>query len=180
MRTLVTGRNVDITPGLRQLIDRGLGKLDRVLNDSAVSAQVVLRMEKYRCVAEITVHARGDHMLHGLGQASAWPASLREALERATKQAQRMKSKWHERKRHGAAARGLPPARAGAGEQPASGPRIIRTPRHLVKPMTVDDAAFRMGAGEDSFLVFRNAATDTVSILYRRKDGHLGLIEPDA
>lgn len=177
MRTLVTGRNVTITPGLRQIIDRGLGRLGRMLEDSAVSAQVVLRQERHRRVAEVTIHARGDHILHGLGQGDAWPASLKEAAGKIQTQARRMKGKWHERKRQGAGVRTvLPPRRSElAGETP----RIVRTARHAVKPMTVEDAALRLGSGTESFLVFRNAASDVVSILYHRQDGNLGLIEPD-
>lgn len=177
MRILVTGRHVDITPGLRQLIDRGLTKLDRVLNDSAVSAQVILRQERHRHVAEVTIHARGDHVLHGLGQRAAWPASIKEATSKIGKQAQRMKSKWNERKRQGANARTVTPPPV--AEPVAGSPRVVRTPRYAVKPMTVEDAALRMGSGVESFLVFRNASTEAVSILYRRKDGNLGLIEPD-
>ncbi len=177
MRTLVTGRNVDITPGLRQLIDRGLSKLDRVLNDSAVSAQVILRQERHRHVAEVTIHARGDHMLHGLGQGTAWQASLKEATSKIEKQAQQMKSKWHERKRQGADARTVTPPRL--AEPVAGSPRVIRAARYAVKPMTVEDAALRLGPGAESFLVFRNASSDAVNILYRRKDGNFGLIEPD-
>jgi putative sigma-54 modulation protein len=51
--------------------------------------------------------------------------------------------------------------------------------RYAVKPMTADEAALVVEAGDDTFLVFRNAATDAVSVLYRRKDGHFGLIEPE-
>jgi len=178
MRTLVTGRNVEITPGLRQIIDHGLGKLDRLLNETAVSAQVVLRHERHRHVAKITIHARGDHMLHGLGQGSDWQASIKEALGKIAKQAQEMKSKWNERKRQTAGARAVtPPARA--PEMGAAAPRIIRAPRSLVKPMTVEDAALRLGGATEHFLVFRNASSETVSILYRRADGNFGLIEPD-
>ena len=178
MQTLVTGRNVEITPGLRQLIDRGLGKLDRLLNDTAVSAQVILRQERHRHVAEITIHARGDHMLHGLGQGTGWQASIKEALGKIAKQAQQMKSKWHERKRQAAGARTVtPPARA--AEAGGAARRVIRAPRSLVKPMTVEDAALRLDAAAEHFFVFRNASTETVSILYRRADGNFGLIEPD-
>ena len=177
MRTLVTGRNVEITPGLRQVIDHGLGKLDRLLNDTAVSAQVILRQERHRHVAEITIHARGDHMLHGLGQGTGWQASIKQALAKIAKQAQRMKSKWNERKRQAAGTRAVrAPARAEVG--PAA-PRIIRAPRSLVKPMAVEDAAVRLDAAAEHFIVFRNASTESVSILYRRADGNFGLIEPD-
>ena len=68
MRLDITGRHVDITPPLRQLIDRRFAKLERLLNDSAVSATVILTKEKYRHMAEIVIHARGDHMLRGIGR----------------------------------------------------------------------------------------------------------------
>ncbi len=69
MRLLLTGRAVAITPALRQLVECKVARLDQMLQDSAVSAQVVLTQAKRRCHAEITIHARGDHMLHGIGDA---------------------------------------------------------------------------------------------------------------
>ena len=58
-------------------------------------------------------------------------------------------------------------------------PRIIRATRYAVKPMSIEDAALRLDGAGETFVVFRNAETDVVNILYRRKDGNLGLIEPD-
>jgi putative sigma-54 modulation protein len=58
--------------------------------------------------------------------------------------------------------------------------RIIRARRYAVKPMSVDEAALEVGGGDAAFLVFRNAATDTINVLFRRPDGNLGLIEPEA
>ena len=58
-------------------------------------------------------------------------------------------------------------------------PRIVRATRYAVKPMSLEDAALRVESTSDSFVVFRNADTDAVSILYRRTDGNYGLIEPD-
>ena len=49
-----------------------------------------------------------------------------------------------------------------------------------MKPMSIDEAALEVGDGDDAFLVFRNAATDAVNVLFRRPDGNLGLIEPEA
>ena len=63
--------------------------------------------------------------------------------------------------------------------EPPKKPRIRRVPRYPVKPMTVDEAAMAVDGGNDAFLVFRNAATDAINVLYRRKDGDLGLIEPE-
>ena len=58
--------------------------------------------------------------------------------------------------------------------------RIVKARRYEVKPMSVDEAALEVADGDDAFLVFRNAATDSINVLFRRPDGNLGLIEPEA
>jgi putative sigma-54 modulation protein len=181
MRLDITGRHVEITTPLRQLIDRRLAKLGRLLNDSALSATVILTKEKYRHRAEIIIHARGDHTLRGLGEGNAWPLSVRAATEKIEQQAQKLKSKWGERKRRGSGTRIVAATgTAGPSGEPIGGPpRVIRARRYPVKPMSVEDAALQVEGGTESFLVFRNAETDAVTILYRRRDGNLGLIEPE-
>jgi len=178
MRLAITGRQVEITPGLRQLITTRLAKLERILNDRAVSAVVTLTKEKYRHVAELVVHAKGDHMLTGVGHGTTWPLSMRQAVDKVERQATTLKSRWTEGKRQRratSAAGEAAPARATA----AAVPRVVRARSYPVKPMSIEDAAMRVEAGPDTFLVFRNMDTEAVSILYRRKDGSLGLIEPD-
>jgi ribosome hibernation promoting factor len=178
MRLAITGRQVDITPALRQLISQRLAKLERILNDSALSAIVTLTKEKYRHVTELVLHAKGDHMLASVGYGNSWPLSMRQAVDKVERQATTLKSKWTKGKRQRrstSAGETPPPARAAA---PAV-PRVVRASRYPVKPMSVEDAAMRVEAGPDTFLVFRNMDTEAVSILYRRKDGSLGLIEPD-
>ena len=196
----ITGRHVEITPPLRQLIERRLARLERLLNDSIVSTKVILTQEKYRHRAEIIVHARGDHTLRGLGEGNAWPISVRQAVEKLEQQAEKVKTKWAERKRSDARRRVPRAARAtaasGSGalrgtaaaptqtraEASDSGdgraPRIIRATRYAVKPMSIEDAALRLEETPEAFIVFRSADSDSVNILYRRKDGNLGLIEP--
>jgi ribosome hibernation promoting factor len=175
MRLDITGRHVTITNSLRQLIERRLAPLDRLLNDSALSASVVLTKEKYRHRAEIDIHARGDRRLRGMGEGTAWPLAMRQASEKIEQQAQKMKGKWLERKRRGNGRTVDEPVEAEA----APARRIIRATRYAVKPMSVEDAALRVDGSTESFVVFRNADTDAVTIIYRRKDGNLGLIEPD-
>lgn len=186
MRLDITGRHVDITPALRQLIERRLARVERLLNDSAVSAAVILTLEKYRHRAEIIVHARGDKRLRGQGEGNAWNLSIREAIDKVEQQAQKVKGKWTERKRSDTR-RGAPGATKAARTPRAvrpetadpTAPRVIRATRYAVKPMTIEDAAGRVEQSAEGFLVFRNADSAAVSIVYRRKDGHLGLIEPD-
>ncbi len=188
MRLELTGRNVDITPALRRLLDAKLGKLDRLLNDSAVSAQAVLTREKYRHRTDITLHARGEKFLHGVGDSSAWEPSIAAAIEKLTQQAQKVKGKWRARKRHGAG-KGEPMA----GEEPEAMrvqpapprraprvssrvPPILRTVRQpTVRTMSVADAARQIGG--DGVLVFRDAETSSISVVVRGGNGDLTLVE---
>jgi putative sigma-54 modulation protein len=176
MRVDITGRQVEITPGLRQLIGKRLAKVERVLNDRAVSATIILSKEKYRHIAELVVHAKGDHTLSGIGTGNVWPLAVRQAAEKVEHQAEKLKSKWTEGKRRRGGSR---EANAPVPARGAAPRRIVRATRYAVKPMSVEDAALRVESGPDTFIVFRNADTDAVSIVYRRKDGSLGLIEPD-
>ena len=175
MRLDITGRHLEIPDPVRQLITKRFAHLERLLNDAAVSATVTLSKEKYRLRTEIAVHTRGDHVLRGNGEGNAWAISIRQATTKVEQQAQTLKGKWAGRKRKGAAPRLARPATTEA----PPGPRVIRATRYAVKPMSIEDAALRLDGADDTFVVFRHAETDAVSILYRRKDGNLGLIEPD-
>jgi putative sigma-54 modulation protein len=182
MRLDITGRHVEVTPSLRQLITGRLKTLQRVLNDAAVSALVIVTKEKYRHKVEMVIHARGDHTLSGMGEGNSWPLAIRQASQKIEQQAKKLKGKWDDRRRKGAARRtprGLNPAGAEPSAETAGAPRIVRARNYAVKPMSVEDAAMRLDDGPDTFLVFRNADDDALSILYRRKDGNFGLIEPD-
>jgi putative sigma-54 modulation protein len=180
MRLELTGRHVEITPDLRAQVEKKLAKLDRLLKGGIISVQAVLTLEKYRRQSEVTVHTRGEHFLHGLGDTNSWDTSINDAIEKIAQQLQRVKGKWQERKRHGTPARVLPPPEAGRPAPAEPKPRRVRrVPRYPVKPMTVEEAALTVDAGDDAFLVFRNATTDSINVVYRRKDGHLGLIEPE-
>jgi putative sigma-54 modulation protein len=176
MRVDITGRHIDITPGLRQLIDKSLARMERLLNDRAVSATVVLTKEKYRHKTELVVHAKGDHILSGIGEGNTWPLSVRKAAAKIEHQAQKLKSRWTEGKRQRKNNRA---AGVTASAEPQTARRVVRATRYAVKPMSLDDATQRLDAVPETFVVFRNADTDAISVLFRRKDGNLGLIEPD-
>jgi putative sigma-54 modulation protein len=194
MRLELTGRHVEITPTLRRLVDTKLAKLERMLNDSAVSAQAVLTREKYRHRAEITLHARGEKFLHGVGNSAAWETSLSQAIEKITQQAQKVKGKWQERKRRGAGAKAAPvggeeaaapraamPARPSArGRERVRMPHILHAHRQALQVMTVADAARQMDGGGEGVVVFRDAETSVLSVLYRRRNGDLMLVETEA
>jgi ribosomal subunit interface protein len=105
MRVTLTGRQLDVTPSLEGLVTKRLAKIERRLNTAAVSAQVVLTREKNRCVVELTVHARQDHILHALGTSSSWGPALTAAVQKVVQQGDRVKGKWQVRKRSASSAR---------------------------------------------------------------------------
>ena len=179
MRLELTGRHVTITPVMRKSVERRLAALSRLLNDSIVSIQVVVSREKSRLHVDLTLHARGDHFLHGAATGRDLPAALGAAAEKLEHQAQKLKSKWSDHKRGRVSAAKTATAGAAAGED-GNVLRIVRARRYAVKPMSVDEAALEVAEERNAFLVFRNATTDTINVLFRRPDGNLGLIEPEA
>jgi ribosomal subunit interface protein len=110
MRLVLKGKNVEITPGLGRLVTARLAKLERRFGESLMSAQCVLSEEKNRFVVELMVHAKQDHILHGMGATGAWGTSLTAAVQKVVQQADKLKGKWQERKRSAASVRKLPPA----------------------------------------------------------------------
>jgi putative sigma-54 modulation protein len=192
MRLELTGRHITITPGLRKRVDLQLKHVLRMLNDHAVSGQIVLTKEKSRVHCDATIHARGEKFLHGEASGRDVEAALAGAVDKIDRQALKIKGKWTEAKRRGIsaakAAAAAPRPERGArafGEDQARGVdesevRVIRARRYAVKPMTIDEAAMEVGDDSNAFLVFRNAANEEIMVLFRRPDGNLGLIEPEA
>ena len=197
MTLTVTGRHLTVSETTRADIARKLQRLHRVLNDSAVSAQCILARERQVFVCELTLHARGDHMLHAVGRHARLPAAVTSAVEKVSQQAHKLSDRWKTRRRGGtvratgpaasppAPAAMPPPATAAPRERAQSrrqpnGPRVIRARPESIKPMNLDDAVLALQEGDRPFLVFRQATSETMAILYRRPDGHFGLIEPEA
>src|SRR3982751_6633693 len=189
MRLELTGRHVDITPALRRLVTGKLSKLERLLNDRAVSAQAVVAREKHSVRADITLHARGEKFLHGVGNADGWETSIGEAIDKISQQAQRVKSKYTERKRRGV--KGTPIAgesteaavvKPAGATRPARErvrmPRILRATRQTIRSMSVADATREIDAKGDGLVIFRDTERETISVLYRR-NGELTLVETE-
>ena len=183
MRLELTGRHVRITTTLQRLVDERLKKLDRLLHDRAVSMQVVLSAEKSRPKAEMTLHARGDHFFHATGIGDNFEMALNQALSKINQQVRKLKGKWEDGKRRSrSAVKAVSAAPRGGSDGDGGGrsPRVVRVRSRAAKPMTVEEAAAELGDGTGGVIVFRNSSTDTVNVMFRRPDGNLGLIEPEA
>lgn len=181
MTLTVTGRHIELSPLVRQQIQSKFTRLERLLNDSAVSAQCIVERERAQIVCEVTLYARGDHMLVGVGRHERLMTALGTALAKVKQQAQRLSDRWKKRRRSGqklaevATVPVLPARKVARTARPASS--VVRARRYAVKSLSADDAAANLGTA--AFLVFRQESTGRVAVVFRRPDGKVGLIEPE-
>ncbi|HZE87958.1 MAG TPA: ribosome-associated translation inhibitor RaiA [Verrucomicrobiae bacterium] len=191
MKLVITGRHIEITPALKSFTREKIAKLDRWV-DEVMEVHAILVVEKHRHVAELVVHGR--HLtLSARGASADMYASIGTCIDRLEKQA-RKKKEMHVAKRRRPAA-GVEPApaaedrpvrrkaakgaRASAGDADSGAPRIVRSETFSKKPMSVEEAALQVREAGLEFVVFRNERTQEVNVIYRRKDGSFGLIEPE-
>lgn len=102
MKNAVTGRHVEITPEIRRIIARKQARLERFLHDNAVSIQFVLTQTHRRCCAEVVLHVRGDHVLHGDDEGERWDQAIGGAVDKVRRQARTLKGRWETRHRQDA------------------------------------------------------------------------------
>ena len=175
MRLQVKSKNVDVSPALRSYAQQKLGKLEKHLNDN-VRAELELAIEKNPSisanqVAEATVWTRGP-VLRARESSHDMKASIDLLVDKLERQAQRLR----ERRRRGPGRQGQPiPA---ASDAEADEPVIVKTKQFAVKPMGPEEAVLQLELIGHDFFVFLNADTNDVNVLYRRRDGNYGLIEP--
>ena len=185
MRLDLTGKHVDITDGVRRVIEAKLARLERKLNDRALSAQIVLSREKGSSRVDVTLHARGEKFLHAIGKGASFGVAMADATDKLSQQAQKVKGKWEARKRRGvkaqveADAAGAAPAAAPRARRAAvRTPRAVKTVRQPLTSMSLADAT-RIISPTQPVAVFRDAETNRIAVLFQL-DGGLTLIETDA
>jgi putative sigma-54 modulation protein len=177
MKIEFTGRNFSVSPSIRKHVTHHLGKLDTMLN-GATRAHVILSVGKHhRHLAEIVVNWQ-DHALTSKSDTTDMYLSASQAVDRLRRQALKVKGKIITGKHRSPATSVVAPSPTPPVEPERDGPRIIHSRRYSVKPMTAEEAMIRVIDAAGNFLVFRNADTDRIGIIYKRKDGNYGLIEP--
>ncbi|MFN2453076.1 MAG: ribosome hibernation-promoting factor, HPF/YfiA family [Pyrinomonadaceae bacterium] len=174
-----TGRHVDVTPALRSHVEDHFQKIDHIFNDSTARAHVIIEVEKNRQIGEILVHWR-DHTLTATDTNADMYQALTRAIAKIEKQALKLKKKLIDRKQGAKSVASIAPQPDGQEvlEATPRPPRIVAARRYAVKPMTAEEAALQLSTAADQFVVFRDADTDRLGVLYKRKDGDFGLIEP--
>jgi putative sigma-54 modulation protein len=172
-----TGRNVAVTPSLRSYAEERAQRLERHLGGPAV-VRVVLSHEKHRFGAEV-IAAHGRRRWKAQEEKGDPRAALALAFEKIDAQAMRDSEKRRDRKHKGNGRYPETAAPAAPPRRERRGTRVVRGRTSAVKPMGVDEAALAMESSGQEVLVFRDASNERVSVLYRRRDGDLGLIVPE-
>ena len=178
MKFEYTGRHVEVSPAIRRHVEDHFKKLDHIFNgDSTLNTHVIIDVEKNRQIGEIVVNWR-NHTLSAKDTNADMYMALTRAMAKIEKQALKLKKKIIHRKQGAQSVARVAPAPDGVVEATPRPPRIIPARRYAVKPMTAEEASLRLSGEPDQFLVFRAADTQRLGVIYKRKDGNYGLIEP--
>ena len=179
MRIDFTGRHVQVEDGLREHAEKKIEKILRFL-DEPIETQIIVWEEKMHQVAEIHISHR-----HGILQAKEEGETQLDAfnvaLEKVEKQARRSRKKLVDKRRRAARDGQHWPLDVIEGPSLGSvdGPRVVKSGRLPIKPMTIDEAALELERSKNDFFVFLDSGTEKVSVLYRRRDQNFGLIAPE-
>lgn len=188
MQMQVRAKNYRMTPNLRAYIEKKVPRLSRYLDDIAETkvelTGATTRSQGPQIVAQLTVTLKNGVILRAEERSSDPYTSLDAVLDTMERQVARFKERYFNkstRRRAGQPASlsdlplaPEPPEGAGLGEEP----RIVKTKQFLVKPMNGDEAISQMELLGHDFFIFQNSETQRLSVVYRRRDGHYGLIEP--
>jgi len=178
MQITTTFRHLDPSDALKSYAEEKLERVNKYI-DEPVVAQVFMTVEKIRHCAEVTITAKGITI-----KASEETNDMYSAIDAVVDKIERQLRRYKERiKKHKPASESL--ARqvkktvvAAESIDQQQEPVVIRTNTFSIKPMSVDEAVMQMDLLHKDFLVFTDAVTDSISVVYRRKDGNYGLIEP--
>jgi len=184
MRTTIRGKNVTVVDADREYVERKLGRLERILDDRS-DATVEFREEHRRNadeghIVEVSLVIDGAPV-RGVGTGPTYRAAVDAVIDRLERRTLEHKQRPRDRARSGDAA-GPPDdgtSPIGAASDDATGPgAVVKIKRFAIEPMFEEDAMSRMEELGHAFFIFVNAENERLGVLYRRRDGRYGLIEP--
>jgi putative sigma-54 modulation protein len=174
MQTSVTFKNLDPSDNLKAYICDKLDKLDKYL-DNPAEATVVLLIEKFRHIAEVNI--TGERLsIYGKEETNDMYSAIDMVIDKLDKQIKKNKQKIRKRRINHKEKSISKGQEISTSEEPTMGQIKIHNIEY--KPMDIDEAVMQMDLVNDNFLVFTNSRSDKINVLYRRKDGNYGLIQP--
>lgn len=177
MKITITGRNIELTDGLKAAVEEKLGKLDKYLTDEA-TANVTLSVNKDRQKIEVTIPVKG-HIIRSEQVSNDMYVSIDLVEEVIERQLKRYRHKLIARQQSGGGGNYFHPDFVEKETDEDEEVEIIRSKRFGMKPMYPEDACIQMELLGHNFFVFRNAETEEVNVVYKRRGNTYGLIEPE-
>ena len=174
MKFIITGRNIDVTPGLRSAVEDKIGKLEKYFTPET-EVHVTLSVEKDRQKIEVTIPVKGT-VIRSEQISSDMYVSIDLVEEIIERQLKKYKNKLIERQQ---GSHYLKPEFIEKDYAEDDEVTIVRTKKFDIKPMYAEDACIQMELTGHNFFVFCNAETDQVNVVYKRKGNTYGLIEPE-
>ncbi len=174
MLVTVVGKNIEITNAMRDYAEKKVAKVGKFFEKNPIGAQVSMGTERGKHVVEITVQVDGL-LLRGEEKSNDMYVSVDGAIDKIERQVHKFKTRINRKLREENRVI-LAPSPA---QEEAPAPVIKRTKRFAIKPMSVEEAVMQMDLLGHDFYVFSNSETEEVNVVYRRKDGNYGLIEPE-
>lgn len=176
MKYEYTGRHIEVTQALRLHVEEHFEKIGHLFKGKPAKAHVTIEVERGRHRSEIVVKWRNEVLTAETSDSDMY-LSLSKSISKIEKQALKLKNKVIDKSHKAKRASTIAIKTEEVAPTPNS-PRIIRSRRYAVKPMTPDEAVMELAQENAGFVVFRNADTERISVIYSRKDGNFGLIEP--
>ncbi len=176
MRITVSGKNINVTEALKERVSKKLSKFERYFGPNT-EAHATLSVERNRHIIEVTIPFNGV-ILRGEEATEDMYSSIDNVVEKLERQMRRQKTKL-ERRNKDANIRFENWAPMQEDDNEDGEAKIVRMKRFAMKPMPIEEAAMQMELIGHNFFVFSNAETEEVNVIYKRKDGNYGLIEPE-
>lgn len=174
MRYVITGRNIDVTEGLRNAVQEKIGKLEKYFNEDT-EVHVTLSVEKERQKIEVTIPVKGN-IIRSEQVSSDMYVSIDLVEEIIERQLKKYKNKIIEKQQ---ARDSFSSEYIDKEYEEDDSIKIIRTKKFGIKPMDPEEACVQMELLGHNFYVFSNSETDEVNVVYKRKGNTYGLIEPE-
>lgn len=177
MKIQIRGKNIELTNALKNYVEDKISKIEKYFTDAFIEAQVGLEVEKERHIVEVTITVDGL-LLRGEEASGDMYASIDGVIEKLERQVRKHKTRISKKIRERKQEFKLQFA-GGYEEIDEIEPKVVRSKRFAMKPMPVDEAILQMDLIGHDFFVFKNADTNEVNVVYKRKNGQYGLIEPE-
>lgn len=171
MKVTITGRHLKLDDDIRVHAEEKVRKAETYF-DRIIEAHMVLSAEKHRRIAEVTLNAKRV-TFHAREETESLQASIDGVMEKVDTQIRRYKEKLRDRKHQ------AKEMISSVEEDSETEPQVIKVSKFAPKPMTIQEAVMQMTSSRDDFLMFSNSRTNQVNVVYKRKDGNYGWIEPD-